>query len=426
MILRPNSGVARISAIWMIVVIVLFLAAVGFAFVASSDRASERKAKEDARVEEQKATTTADVEANKRRDVTTVLGWYDRESADPDCDLAAARDGLERFREAFSDLGDSNDTYESVITPIIAAFTAQATQIGELQRRITSLENEVQVATGNVQTVTREKDDLIGGLRTQIADDEQRANQRQQEIEDRLSDSQSQTAERDLELRNARSELSAAQRDWDLEQARLEARILKLAEDTKFAKEPFSLYPDGKILEVSDKMPIGWVDIGANQRLTRGTRFRVESGIPGAKRFKAWAEVTRVEANRAEVSFTELADRYDPVVAGDEIINPLYDPTGGRNAVLCGRFSGSFNERELTMLLERLGIVVQPGLDLTTHFLIVGSELWADPDTGDPLDEPIQPSELPVYKEAEAIGVQIIPLQDIRAFFRVDSGLAGK
>ena len=34
MILRPNSGVARISAIWMIVVIVLFLAAVGFAFVA--------------------------------------------------------------------------------------------------------------------------------------------------------------------------------------------------------------------------------------------------------------------------------------------------------------------------------------------------------------------------------------------------------
>ena len=62
---------------------------------------------------------------------------------------------------------------------------------------------------------------------------------------------------------------------------------------------------------------------------------------------------------------------------------------------------------------------VQPKLELTTHFLIVGSALYRDPETNEPLEEPLEPSELAAYKDAEALGVQIIPLQDIREFFRI-------
>jgi hypothetical protein len=69
-----------------------------------------------------------------------------------------------------------------------------------------------------------------------------------------------------------------------------------------------------------------------------------------------------------------------------------------------------------------MGIHVQPKVDITTHFLIVGSELWNDPETNQPLEEPLQVSDLPEYKEAEALGVQIIPLQDIREFFRAGAG----
>jgi hypothetical protein len=425
MILRPNSGVARISAIWMIVVVVLFFVAIAFAFVASSDLSSEKDLKVAARVERDAAKLDVSAQANLKRDISLVLGWVPPDAVDPTSDLEGARLGLERLRDTFTDLESTDSSFESVITKIISAFNARGQSAVELQARIATLESEVLVANGTVSTVTGEKDNLISGLRQQQTDEAQNAAQRQADLEERLRTAQSQTAERDLELRQATADLQASQRGWDLEKQRLEARILELGAVAKFAKEPFNQYPDGKILEVSQKLPLGWINIGANQRLTRGTRFRVENGTPGVTRFKAWAEVTRVDANRAEVTFDGLADRFDPVVAGDVIINPLYDPTGGRNAVLCGRFSGSFNERELRLLLDRMGIVVQPTYDRTTHFLIVGSELWTDPDTDEPLDEPIQPSELAVYKTAEANLVQIIPLQDIREFFRVDSGIAG-
>ena len=103
------------------------------------------------------------------------------------------------------------------------------------------------------------------------------------------------------------------------------------------------------------------------------------------------------------------------------IINPLYDPSGGRNAILVGRFSGAYNRGELTMLLERMGIQVQDSLDATTHFMIVGSEIYTDEETGEPLDDPISPSDLPVYKDAIELQVQVIPLQDIREFFKNDT-----
>lgn len=425
MILRSNSGVARVSATWMIVVVVLFFVGVAFAFVASSDLSKEKE-KRLAAVQDKATYVEAETEAtHKKQAVSKVLGWVAPDTVDAESDLEQAILGLERLREVYSDIGTTDSTYESIVSKVISQYNARGTSIAELQARIATLESEVAVAGGTVNTVTREKDDLISGLRQQQTDEAQNAAQRQTDLEERLRTAQSQTAERDLELRQARADLQSARRTWDLSKQRLDARILELAAATSFAREPFNQYPDGKVLEVSQKLPIGWINVGANQRLTRGTRFRVETGTPGAARFKAWAEVTKVDANRAEVVFDGLADKFDPVVPGDVIINPLYDPTGGRNAILAGRFSGTFNESELRLLLERMGIVVQPELDRTTHFLIMGAELWTDPETDEPLDEPIQPSELNVYKEAEAMGVQIIPLQDIREFFRMDSGIAG-
>ena len=150
--------------------------------------------------------------------------------------------------------------------------------------------------------------------------------------------------------------------------------------------------------------------------------FEVRSGRPGDENVKGLAEVTNVKGDSAEVRFTSVSDRFSPPVKGDVISNRLYDPFGGRNAVLAGRFSGSFNEKDLAALLAKMGIQVQSKVDKTTHFLIVGSEVWSDPETGEPLAEPLQVSDLPEYKQAESLGVQIVPLQDIRDYFRLGAG----
>ena len=67
--------------------------------------------------------------------------------------------------------------------------------------------------------------------------------------------------------------------------------------------------------------------------------------------------------------------------------------------------------------LNDMGVTVQDKLDARTDYLIVGSEVYVDED-GEPYEEPRQPSDMAVYKEAEAKGVGIVPLKDIREYFR--------
>ena len=171
--------------------------------------------------------------------------------------------------------------------------------------------------------------------------------------------------------------------------------------------------PGGAGAQRSD-LDRGWIDIGARNRLARGTRFRVTS--PDRQRTKAWAEVVETTSDMAEVRFVEVADRFDPVVEGDVVFNPVFDPKQERKAILLGRFSGRFNERELTALLSEMGITVQSKLGVDTDYLILGSELYVD-ENGEPYEEPLSPTELPVYKEAESIGVRIVPVKHLYSYF---------
>jgi len=407
---RSNRGAARISAVWMISVGVLFLAALAFGFIAQSDLTAATDKVETARVAKVEAEARFETVNEVKRDVSVALGWYDRESADPSADAIAASQALE---------GPTEPDFETALPKVTAAYNQRGRKISELETRIQTLENENTSVRSTTAQVQADKDQVITTLNQQLADEQQNAAQRQSELEDRLSTAQDQLSERDSELRRVRTDMVSAAREYDSEKRVFQTRIAALSDTVKFTKEPFASAADGKIIEVSRSLPVGWIDIGANNRLTRGTRFRVESNTPGNARFKAWAEVTNVEEGRAEVVFSGQVDQFDPVVRGDIVINPLFDPTGGRNAVLACRFSGEYNRKDLESLLGRMGIHVQPKLELTTHFLIVGSALYRDPETNEPLEEAMEPSELPVYKDAEALNVQIIPLQDIREFFRI-------
>lgn len=414
-----QRGAARVSAAWLIALVVLFLVAVAFAFLTQSDLSSLQESNDSLRASNNEAVAAVEVERQGRRDISRVLGFFPPETADPNSNIESAEEALGRLRDAFPDhLGASDETFEATVGKIISAYNARGATITELNTRNETIQSELTAAQKAASATASDKDETIAALRTQLADEQQNAAARQQDLEDRLAAAQEQTSERDGELRTTRSDFNAERRALEQEIARREVRISELANITKFAKEPFADKADGAVLTVSESLPYGWIDVGANQRLTTGTRFRVETGSVGQRRFKAWAEVTDLEANRAQVLFTDLVDRFDPVAPGDVVVNPLFDPTGERNAVLAGRFSGTYTRDELGVLLDRVGINVQEDLSLTTHFLIVGQELYYDPVTSEPLEDPLQPEDLPVYKQAEDQSVQIIPLQDLQAFFR--------
>jgi septal ring factor EnvC (AmiA/AmiB activator) len=422
MVLSSTAGKARISIVWMVTVGVLFLAAVFFAFIAQSELTKERERVAAANQSAADMTEKLTAEQEVRRNLSTAIGWYDTESADPLADVEGIQKGLADLKSTFTDLGPAEKTYDKAIPKILAAYAERGRQIAELQTRNNSLQSEVSAAQQATAQVTSDKDGVISGLRQQVADEQNNAKNREQELEGRLEALRTQVADRDSELRRVREEAAATKRAHDERERILMARINQLSDDTKLIRGEYATVPDGEILEVSDRLGTGWINLGANQRIVRGMRFQVRSGRTGSEQTKAWAEVTSVKADSAEVRLGGLVDRFDPVVAGDVIVNPIYDPRTERNAVLVGRFSGAYNERELTTMLARMGIHVQPRLDLTTHYLIVGSELWNDPETSEPLEEPIQPSDLPEYKEAESKGVQIIPLQDLREYFRAGAG----
>ena len=420
MMQRSNRGAASLGVV--IGAAVVAIVAIAFGGLAASDKSKADEsatAAREARVAAEEQMTEA---IKKRQDVSAVLGFYDRTSADRDADPALAQQYIQdTLRSTFPDVGDEDKDFESVMPKIIAAFNERNRKVAELETRITSLEGEVSARDQAVRDVTSQKDGTIASLRQELSDEQSNAQQRESELQERLDTALEQVSERDQELRSARAEAQDKERGF-LAQKRIDdARISELTRLTSFAREPFASFPDGNVIEVSDSLNLGWIDLGANQRLTRGMRFRVEGGPPGNRRFKGYADVTRVQANRAEVTFSGLVDRYDRVVPGDVLINRLYDPKGGRNAVLVGRFSGRYSRPELKAALERIGINVQDDLELTTHFILVGSEMYNDPETNEPLEEPIQPQDLPIYRNAEAKGLQILPIQDIQEYLNVGS-----
>ena len=412
-----RRGAARVNVIWMVVVVVAFFAALGLLF-ASSSEATDWKERYEAQVAANAVTQDKfDVEFQKVREISEVMGYYDRSVAAARSDLTSMQEGLDQFKSSFPpQMGADVTTFEDALGRAIPAHRQLAIKITGLEQRITELEAEVVSKNAAMTQLTSSKDSQINDLRGQLADLQTAANTRQNDLEQQVAAVRSTLGDTESDLTRVRGEMDDAARAARDREAEYEARTKELGRKMEvFLREPEK--PDGKILAVSKDLNIGWIDLGKKSRLFSGMGFTIVSGTAGTSYVKAWGEVVDVKDDMAEIRIMNQRDPFDPPSAGDLIYNPLYDPRGGRNAVLIGRFSGTYNAGELKALLSEININIQPKLDKTTDFLIVGSEMYTD-DDGEPLDEPMQPSDTPVYKEAEAMGVQIVPVKIVRDFFR--------
>jgi len=415
MIDRSRRGAARVNIVWMVAVIVAFFVAVGFVFIASDEASKATEAKEAALLEKGEALKTAQELRETNRQLSQVLGYYDREVATARADAAQANAGLDLLKSTFADVNQSVANFEDAVGRIIPAYNGKVRDIADLRQQVAQLTTDVQNKEAAITALTTSKDRQITDLRQQLNDAEQAAAARQNELETEVASVRSTLGDTESELSRVTGSKEDVQRGWDDREVEMSTRLREMGNKLAFLREPEK--PDGKLLAVSKNLDLAWINLGKNNRLFAGMTFRVVDGTPGDDRVKAWAEVINVEADMAEVVLSGQTDKFDPPTPGDLIYNPVYDPSGERHAVLVGRFSGTYNEKELAGLLADIRVMVQKSLDKTTDYLIVGSELYYDED-GEPLEEPVQPSELGVYKEAEAMGVQIVPLKQIREYFR--------
>lgn len=413
---RSTRGAAKVSIVWTIVGVVAFLVALVMFFLTSQELTNQTNRADALKAELAKLTESKEAELKQKQELSAVMGFYDEASPTSTTELPALKEGLKTLRTAFPDIDENVKSLSKALPIVIQSNASLKQKVKEQEEALASLRSENETAQKTARDLASQKDTEIADLRRQLNDTEQAKVDQQTVLERQVAEAVENFKDRDAKLIAARKSIEDAGRKSLQKEESLRTRLAEQGRKLNpFVAEPEA--PDGRVLEVSTDLNLGWIDLGSDNRLAMGTRFTVVSGLHGDKRVKGMAEVTKIKANMAEVAFIERNDPFDPPAPGDLVFNPLFDPTGERNALLIGRFSGALSEGDLKALLESMNIKVQKSLDKNTDFLIVGGEMFVD-ENGQVLPEPMQPTDLPVYRDAVAEGVQVVQVTDLRKYFR--------
>jgi len=415
--LSARRGAARISAVWLIVAFVLLAVAVTYAFIAQDEAAVAKRElatanqERDAAVERESA---AKVELSNRSEQ---IG-FTTDAATIPSDVAAMKAGFEDLKSAFPDTEPAK-TYQDLIPLVKSAYATQLQKVAQNATRIKELEGRVAAERQAKGVLESDKDEQIAALRSELTDLKDTS---ESEIS-RLT-----SASEDLRTEvNTYTEQVTALTDKTRDTERSLAESKKIAASVKRqATERIKMIAkrsekaDGEISGVSLKYGIGFINLTSSDRLSEGTTFRIVSGRPGADTSiaKGYCTVTNVGPELSEVTVFDMVDPLgQPIVPGDQIFNPLYEPKGERNAVLAGSIDGIYNRPELEILLGEIGITIQDELSNTTDFLITGGPMFVD-EEGEPLESPLKVEQLPIYAEARDRGVLVVPMRDVTQYFR--------
>ena len=203
------------------------------------------------------------------------------------------------------------------------------------------------------------------------------------------------------EKEKIQGELARVQRDGRLERARLESKVAekeaRIADLTKKEKRSFGEFskPDGEVIHADVSLGYAWIDLGRRHGLPRNLRFQVYQFVKGGRqKIKALIEVRRLEEDMAQCAiledqqvqhpitgeFVTVPDPEDPVVKGDYIRTPLFDPHEQKTFVFLGKDTKNryYSREELERKLEELGAKIAKQVTDETDYVVVLGDLAED------------------------------------------------
>jgi hypothetical protein len=410
---RSVRGMAKVSVLWTIVVMVAFLVALMMFFLTSGELETQVAQKNS--LQKQVDELTASTKKNSE-DIVTISNVFGFQESGARANAQLATDGLKTLREGIPDVGSEVKTYQAALPVVVQAYSNQKARAAEFEAQVASKNSEIETLQSSIRELGDKNATEAQELRRQAQDAETRLGDLKTDLERQLAEAREQIKDRDSKWRAAERTIEENNRQFAAESEAMRGRMAEMGRKLNpFVKEPNAA--DGKVLSVSANLMLGWIDVGAPDRLPVGTRFAVRSGGKGSDRLKAMCEVTKVEGGMAEVLFMDQTDPFDPPTVGDTLVNPLYDPRGDRACLMVGSFSGRYAKDKVEGLLAGMGVKVQRSLDQYTDFVIVGSEMYTDAE-GQPLDTPANPADAPEVKAAIAQGCQVVLLKDLRNYFR--------
>jgi len=422
-----ERGAAHINIFFFLVMLVLFLGALGFGYVQTTEKTS---------VEEHIATL---IEQNRQLEADILIRQHyieDLQAVVGEAGTYAGRDGFvyddkddpndrapsplenvsvpERVKAALVGFARDTGTPESTAQPVSSLLAQTKALIDAKQKRVSDVEAlnatlssaktqaEASTATANqekateVASLNQKQTELRQYIDTEFTKREQTNLSLRNEMRDRQS-------ELDAEREARKAEVAGLGKQINLLNGRIEAQ----RRVTDLVNPPNE--PDGSVISSSQVAGRAWIDLGRKNMLPRGTVFKITS--PNSQVAKGYARVERLEYDRAEVSLFDVADRFDPIVRGDRLYNDVYSPNVKRNIFLLGRFSYPMTKPTVKLMLEKLGNHVAdkigPGVDL----VLVGADTINEEHDG---YVPIEDND--DYKKALFLGIEITTMNKVRDF----------
>lgn len=371
-----QSGAAHVPIMFFLILLVMFLGALGFGFVTqtkNSELLQERnKARSDLAALQKKELLIEHYIA----DIGKVIGkpgkYEGREGSAMLYEGATLTyEGLMSPKEIKQVMDDAaGGAQVSTGTSLENVFGAMVTKINTLNQRIRDIETERDKALAD-------KSETDGKFATATAENAAASRSNAQNLEQTRSDFESAKSDKDKnittlqnslrakadELTTAKEEALAREKDLKGQIGLLKTQLSALIEKSAMQQPPH--VPDGKIQVAKNGIPTAFINLGRKDMLMPGTIFRVQAA--NSSKVKGYAQVTRVEDEKAEVRLYDFVDPIgDYAGEGDLLYNDLYTPRVTRTIYLMGRF-GVPGKEQLTLLLKRLGNRVVskmgPGVD---------------------------------------------------------------
>ena len=418
-----QNGAAHVPIMFFLILLVMFLGALAFAYVSTDSNTNLRTDNAKLRADLKAAQGKQLLLSHYIEDLGAVLqlpGKYTiRPEVSPEVYEGGTLDGITGVTDP-KELKAKLDTFGSSLglsstRGLEDLFAAAVNQKSGLDKRIADLstERDAALAAKNAtdskfaeatSSHSRASNEMRQTLEQTRADFESGKT----DLQNRIGLLQQNVRDRDTQLAEEKESRATERKGMQNQIGKLQMHNTALVDKDKMRVPPS--VADGSILVAKSGLNSAFINLGKKDMLQPGTIFQIKN--LNSTSVKAYATVTRVEDTRAEVTLSGIVDPVgDPVRDGDAIYNDLYSPgqSSKRTIFLLGRFSYPYHKPQLTQLLENLGnrVVAKMGPGVDT--VILGDD--AINEAGDGFTKVEESEE---YKAATMLGVEFVPMRKIR------------
>lgn len=289
---------------------------------------------------------------------------------------------------------------------LLGQLRAYQSQIADLERQVADAEassqqaqQDADTAIDRVQLIEEEARRSQEDLQAQVRDYQDRVNQYRSEIDELGAQMSDQLANRTNDFRDRERTLSSTNAELHQQILLLQdqlARLRGVSDDALMPKNEYALV-DGHIIEIRPTAGEVVIDLGRDDKVVLGQTFSVyrdgaalspDLDTDEYNEGKAVIEVVDIGPDTARARIVRES-RGNPIVRGDIIANPVYDPTKEYSFVVYGEFDANrdgmasrLETAELVALIEDWGGDVQDDLSGGVDFLILGRKPILPPQPG--------------------------------------------